>query len=89
MSIHEHDTLPIISEAPEASEISRVNVMENIPTRTGSKHVTYDSCEPWLIFFQDNHKSEALLNYDIVFYLVLVIFVLVLVWIFVLLSTKK
>ena len=86
LSIHEHDTLPIISEA---SEISRVNVMENIPTRAGSKHVTYDSCEPWLIFFQDNHKSEALLNYNIVFYLVLVIFVLVSMWIFVLVNTKK
>ena len=41
--------LPSISEASEnaeSSDISRVNVMENIPPRPGSKHVIYNNCEP-------------------------------------------
>ena len=43
LTIHKHDTLPIISESSEeaeSSEITRVNVMKNIPIRPGSKYVT-------------------------------------------------
>ena len=67
--------------------------MENISTRPGSKHVTYDSGEPWLIFFQDNDitQKEALqdLHNNIIFYSGIVIIALTSILIFILLNYTK
>ena len=89
LTIHKHDTLPIIYESSKeagSSEITRINVMENIPTRLGSKYVTYDSGEVWELFFQDNHidQGEILEAFHNIIMFYSAIILIVLTWILIL-----